>query len=232
MSKNIMLHYTELVQFLGETLGPDYEVVLFDLRNNKNEIIAISNGLISNRSIGDSITDYMQENLKDKDYKFTDYRANYRGIVRGNKFIRCSTKYIKDESNEIIGLLCINFDDSRYEKISSDILKLCHPDDLVENVIFEKADDSLIAETAENLDIKITDVAVRLIDDIISTINKPVSMLSKKEKVEIVSLLNSKKIFQLKSSIPLVAKKLSISEATLYRYITNLDKVNKNNTDI
>ncbi|MDL2310907.1 PAS domain-containing protein [Peptostreptococcaceae bacterium OttesenSCG-928-C18] len=224
MINDIMLQYTHLVEFLGETLGPDYEVVLFDVRNNQKKIIAISNGKISGRSIGDPITDFISDKLEKKDYNKNNYRSNYQGIVRGNKFIRCSTKYIKDSDDNIIGLLCINFDDSRYEKIASDILKLCHPDALIEEVIFEKADDNSILGDAEQIDITINDIANQLIETVFKKIKEPVEKLSKVEKMEIVSTLNEKKLFELKSSIAIVSKKLDISEATLYRYITNLNK--------
>ncbi|WP_100065879.1 helix-turn-helix transcriptional regulator [Miniphocaeibacter massiliensis] len=223
MIKDIMLYYTELVEFLGETLGPDYEIVLFDLRNSRKKIIAISNGKISGRNIGDPITDFISEKLETKDYVNSNYRANYRGIVNGNKFIRCSTKYIKDSENNLIGLLCINFNDSRFEKIASDILKLCHPDALVDNVIFEKADPTIFEEP-EQIGLTITDLAKKLVEDVINKIDKPIESLNKKEKMSVVSTLNSKDLFELKSSIPLVAKKLNISEATLYRYITNINK--------
>ena len=224
MVNDIMLQYTHLVEFLGESLGPDYEIVLFDVRNSKKQIIAISNGKISGRGIGDPITDFISDKLEKKDYIHTNYRANYQGIVRGNKFIRCSTKYIKDSEDNIIGLLCINFDDSRYEKIASDILKLCHPDELVEDVIFEKADDNTILDDTEQIDITINDIANQLIETVLKKIKTPIDNLSKNEKMEIVSVLNSKKLFELKSSITIVSKRLDISEATLYRYINNINK--------
>lgn len=224
MTKDLILQYVGLVGFLGESLGPDYEILLFDLRNNKNEIIAISNGKISGRTIGDPISEYTRDRLINKDYEMVDYRTNYKGIVRGNKFIRCSTKYIKDENEEIIGILSINFDDSRYEKISSDILKLCHPDALVEDVIFEKADDNMIIQEYENLSYTLTDTANDIINTTFQKIEKPIKKLHTKEKKEIVESLYSKDVFLLKNSISIVAERLDISEATLYRYITDIEK--------
>lgn len=224
MVKNIMLDYIELVEFLGKVLGPDYEIVLFDLRNNKNEIIALSNGRISERSIGDPITEHIQSKIDDREYERSDYIVNYRGIVRGNKFIRCSTKFITDDEDKLIGILCVNFDDTRFEKISSEILKLCHPDSLVERIKFERIDDSSILESTESLDLSIFDIANKIINNILSNIDTPIEKLNMDSKINIVSTLNSKGIFELKSSIPLVASKLKISEATLYRYINNLEK--------
>lgn len=224
MTKDVILHYISLVGFLGEALGPDYEILLFDVRNNKNEIVAISNGKISGRTIGDPISEYTKERLKNKDHENIDFRTNYKGIVRGNKFIRCSTKYIKDENNELVGILSINFDDSRYEKISSDILKLCHPDAIIGDVLFEKVDENIITDDYENLSYTLTDTATELINNTFKKLEKPIEKLNTKEKKSIVEFLNSKDIFLLKNTISIVADKLDISEATLYRYVADIEK--------
>ena len=48
MKENKLDQYRQLVSFLGQVLGPDYEVVLSDLHS----ILAISNGQVSGRSVG------------------------------------------------------------------------------------------------------------------------------------------------------------------------------------
>ncbi len=221
--KDIMVYYTQLVEYIGEFLGPDYEVVLFDLRSGKGGITAISNGMISGRSIGDPLTDFILKKIAEKDYLKRDFITNYKGIVRGNKFIRCATKYIKDEDEELLGLFCINFDDSRYERVASEILKLCHPDAVVDNVKFEKTEEDNYYEP-EQIDITITDLAMKLIENTLKRIDKPIEDLNAKEKMSIVAMLNEKDLFELKSSIQYVSKQLNISEATLYRYINNINK--------
>ena len=49
MNNTILEQYKILVDFLGKALGPDYEVVLQDLTDRKNAIIAIANNHISGR---------------------------------------------------------------------------------------------------------------------------------------------------------------------------------------
>jgi predicted transcriptional regulator YheO len=44
MDKDIMLYYVKLVEFLGVVLGPSWEVVLYDLRRDEKNVIAIANG--------------------------------------------------------------------------------------------------------------------------------------------------------------------------------------------
>ena len=44
---SIMQEYCELVGFLGKVLGQDYEVVLHDLSNMDNSVVAVANGHVS-----------------------------------------------------------------------------------------------------------------------------------------------------------------------------------------
>ncbi|MCI8884947.1 MAG: hypothetical protein HFG87_03075, partial [Dorea sp.] len=49
MRSNSLQQYITVVEFLGKTLGPDYEVVLQDLNPEHQAIVAIANGHISGR---------------------------------------------------------------------------------------------------------------------------------------------------------------------------------------
>ena len=52
----LLQQYMKLTEFLGLTLGPDYEVALHDLTNKDRSIIAIANNHISGREIGAPLT--------------------------------------------------------------------------------------------------------------------------------------------------------------------------------
>ena len=49
MDKELKRHYTQIVDFLGHILGPDYEVALHELKDDSNEIIAIAGGDLTGR---------------------------------------------------------------------------------------------------------------------------------------------------------------------------------------
>ena len=49
MRSNNLQQYVTIVEFLGKTLGPDYEVVLQDLNPEHQAIVAIANGHIRDR---------------------------------------------------------------------------------------------------------------------------------------------------------------------------------------
>ena len=50
--------YIHLVHFLGEVLGPDYEIALHDAKKPSQSIVAIVNNHISGRDIGAPLTDW------------------------------------------------------------------------------------------------------------------------------------------------------------------------------
>lgn len=218
-----MEEYIKLVEFLGVTLGPDYEVVLYEINEDQGKIIAIYNGVISGRNIGDPLTEFTKKSLEEKIYKNMDFRPNYRGIAKGNKFLRCSTFFIKDSEENLKGIMCINFDGKRFEKVAETILGLCHPDELVNQNYFQRIDKDHLAKQSENVTISIIDYAKHIIDDVVDKYPSPEN-LSKKEKIQIVKELNDKKIFAIRQSLQFVAERLKISEPTIYRYLSNLNE--------
>ena len=141
-SSNLILqHYIKLTEFLGKALGPDYEVALHDLTRKDRSIIAIANNYISGREVGAPLTNMALSSLRDKSYERMDYHLHYYSINVNGKDLRSSTFFIKD-NGKLIGLLCINFDDSRYRAISDHILKLCHPDLFVTDVLAQPLPES------------------------------------------------------------------------------------------
>ena len=69
MNKHILQQYTVIVDFLGKTLGPDYEVVLQDLDPKHQAIVAIANGHVSGRTVGSPLTNTALHLLSSKIYE-------------------------------------------------------------------------------------------------------------------------------------------------------------------
>ncbi|QXM06543.1 helix-turn-helix transcriptional regulator [Crassaminicella indica] len=223
MNQTILKQYSILVEFLGKTLGPDYEVVLHDTKNYTNSIVAIANGHISGRTIGAPMTNFGLNVISDKSYKNCDYKLNYNGISKDQRILRSSTMFIKDENEELVGMLCINFDDRRYVDISNQILKLCHPDELVEQNSTYKSVNSIIDE-AESFSGSIAEVTSTVLKKVLSDNNIPIDRLTQDERLRIVDILNQKGIFMLKGAVSEVAKQLHCSEPSIYRYLNKLQK--------
>ena len=205
----ILEQYKTLVEFLGQALGSDYEVVLHDLSEGNNSIVAIVNGHISGRSMGAPLTALALRFLADKEYEQHDYKVGYRGVSRKNGHLRSSTMFIKDGS-ELIGMLCINFDAAKYSRMAQELLSLCGahqepgPSVGVEN---------FVSSLPDAVQAAITDVTGSAL---------PPDRLTMDEKIRIVEDLQQAGIFYMKGAVSEVATQLGSSEATIYRYLSKL----------
>lgn len=63
--------------------------------------------------------------IMQKQYESNNYIINYTGQLSNGKTLRSSTMFIKD-GGKLVGLLCVNFDDSRFHEVSDTILRLVH----------------------------------------------------------------------------------------------------------
>ena len=230
MTSSILEPYKILVEFLGQALGSDYEVVLQDLSSESKSIIAIANGHISVRSVGSPLTNAALQMLSSRLYESRDYLANYKGIAENGHILRSSTMFIKDESGIPIGMLCINFDDSRYNDLHEKLLSVIHPASFRGNTpVFQKTlsvsqteapEESV--QITESFPMDINSLMQKIFEDCTAALTTPVDRLNQLERKEIVSKLNEQGLFKLKGAISFVAKKFSCSTATVYRYLSEI----------
>ncbi|MEL7602040.1 MAG: PAS domain-containing protein [Bacillota bacterium] len=220
MTQEQIKQYKVLVEFLSNTLGPDYEIALHDLSDKNNSIVAIENGHISGRSVGGPLTNVALKIIAEKSYKNADYKINYSGLSKGNKKLRSCTMFIKDEEGELVGLLCINFDDQRYRELSKLVLQLCHPDSYVERG--QAAEAALTRDAEENFPNSMSALTDDVINDVLTELGTQVERLTQEEKLKIIGMLDEKGVFMLKGAVNIAAEKLSCSKASIYRYLGKL----------
>ncbi|MEJ9371432.1 helix-turn-helix transcriptional regulator [Schinkia azotoformans] len=224
MRVEILKQYINLVEFLGLVLGPSYEIALYDLNRGDDTIVAIANGQVTGRSIGSPLTSPILVFLSNERYKTLNHEVNYTVFNMTQKKLRSSTLYIKD-NGELAGLLCITFYDQRYKDISKLIMGLCHPDELLQENNFEKIEDLKTDNDTSIYGRDIQEVFNNSLQSILKVSNVPIDRLKKEEKLKIVASLKDKGIFLLNGSVTEVAKLLDSSEATIYRYINEVEQM-------
>lgn len=207
--------YIILAEFLGKTLGAEYEIVLHDINGNDHSIAYIVNGNISGRSIDDPHTDQTFKYIKDQTVSRNNYIINNKGVERNNKVVRSSSLFIKDEDNKLTGMLCINFNGSKYVNLAKQILKMTG----MENASIENEHLDSPPSFIENISSSISEATDNAVKSSLENSYVPVDRLNQEEKIEIVRDLEAKGVFMLKGAVSEVAEKLGVSEATLYRYI-------------
>ncbi|SIQ27874.1 helix-turn-helix transcriptional regulator [Halanaerobium kushneri] len=213
MENRVLDKYKVLVEFLAEVLGENSEVVLHDVNDFENSIVAIENGHISGRKVGDSLTDLALNVLKDQEKLESDYLTNYTGKTFDGKELKSSTYFIK-EDGEVLGMLCINIDVSDYiearDLINSFIGNQKNIEEKEENQNF-----------AENFTSSIEELIDSMIESSIGNSKIPPARMTAEEKKEITKKLDDRGVFLLKNSVSKVAKKLHTSDATIYRYLND-----------
>lgn len=222
MNKVKLAQYTALVKFLGAVLGPDYEIVLHDINGKDQSVAAIANGRISGRNVGAPLTDKALRFIADKTYQDQDFLCNYTGRSKDERTLRASTMFIKDDGGRLIGMLCINFDPSRYQKASQDILKLCGLD----GEIFLEDNHLHPAGEVENFSDSISEVTDTVLKQYLKD-GIPPERLTQEEKMAIVKQLEERSIFLLKGAVNEVATRLHCSAASIYRYLGKINKQNE-----
>lgn len=229
MAHPVLQHYIKMTEFLGKVLGPDYEVVLHDLTDKNRSVIAIANNHVSGREIGAPLTNIALRFLKDKVYEMEDYRLEYSGISADGRVLRSSTMFIK-HNDKLIGMLCINFDDSRYQELSSKVLELCHPNAYIKAM---QPPEYSLEETAKGRTTKtesyhnsIDAVAGDAIGRELTRLGVTADRLTVEERIQVISALDADGIFLLKGAVKDVADALHCSQASVYRYLSQIKRGN------
>jgi predicted transcriptional regulator YheO len=219
---DIIKQYIPMVDFISEILGQNCEVVLHDLTDPERSIIAIRNGHLSGRKVGGPLTDLVLKVIKNRSYDEQTFINNYKAVASKREF-RSSSFFIKNESKEIIGVLCVNVDIEPFVKVkevmenfsrtNSPLLKAVDH----ENGKHPSASEKGIAD--EKFFGSIEDMLNNMIQEEINIAGVPPERMTFNEKVEIVNKLNEKGTFQLKGAVSKIAKALEVSEPTVYRYL-------------
>ena len=218
---DILDHYIKLVEFLGQVLGDNAEVVLRDCRKPKHDIVAIANGHVSGRTVGAPITDFTLSILANEAWKEKDYVANYVGKAAPNKRLRASTYFIR-ENGRLVGQLCINIDMGPYEQVMDAVRALSGLDQIhgldAEGVVCEAPVENFSGDVVE-------DMMSRAVVQVIGPSEELVRQrLTQDDRVKIVEELSRAGLFQMKGAVAAVAKYLYCSEASVYRYQAKLQK--------
>ena len=225
MTNPMLGHYIRLTEFLGHTLGPDYEVALHDLTDKNRSIVAIANSHVSGREVGAPLTNMALKILMDKSYEKQDYITHYRGVSAEGRTLRSYTLFIK-HNGKLIGMLCINFDDSRYHAVSESILHLCHPDQFVDTNF--QVDETRISDTpyalpaVEQFHNSSGGVAEDAVLRELKRLGLSPVRLTPEERLQIIHTLESDGIFLLKGAVKSVADILQCSQASVYRYLSQI----------
>ncbi len=112
-------------------------------------------------------------------------------------------------------MLCVNIDNEKLIQFRG------YLDTLINQTKQEKK-----VNPVEHLSKTVDRLAIDSIEGVIETYGIGPERMTQAEKVEIIKKLNEAGVFLLKGTVTKVATRLSVSEATVYRYLNGIKKEN------
>lgn len=240
--------FIPLVDFLGEILGPNTEVVLQSVKDFSHSVVAIANGHLSGRTIGSPATDLVLRIWQNHEYEQRDYLTHYTGYtIQGHPMVS-STFFLRDARGRVIGFLCINFDNSAFRQASQqlrqasaylDALGLTGPAAELKDrgAASEKSDaqvgraqptsgavrlnDKTVGDqsTREVLSVNTNELVTHNIADFAAELEVPPARMNRQERLQLITRLEGSGVFLIKGAVDTVAQALEVSSASIYRYL-------------
>ena len=196
-----------LAKALAAQFGPSCEVVIHDLQSNDpdSSIVAIENGHVSGRKVGDGPSHVVLEALNNGG--IPEDRLSYLAKTADGKTLKSTTVYIRDVDKQPIGIFSINYDITLMLAMEENLRQFTAP-------ALQQAEN-----TPEPITQNVSDLLDALIEQSVKRVGKPAALMTKEEKVKAIGFLNDTGAFLITKSGARVCKYFGISKYTLYSYM-------------
>ena len=206
MTEEQLDFYKRLAHALALQFGSSCEVVVHDLemKDPSHSIVAIENGHVTGRKLGDGPSHVVLEALHAGDAKLED-RPAYLTKTADGKILKSSTVFIRDDGRAV-GIFAINYDITILRAMGDTIAEVVGTEPSA-----PREPEPIVRSVADLLD--------DLIEQSVQLVGTPVALMSKEEKVRAIRYLNDTGAFLITKSGPKVCKFFGISKYTLYSYL-------------
>lgn len=197
-----------LAKGVAAQFGKNCEVVVHDLKSEdpNSTIIAIENGEVSGRTLGDGPSHVVLKALHTDPDKLQD-RLAYLTKTEDGKVLRSSTIFIRDEKGVPEAVFSINYDTSLFMA-------------MVDNLSdFLTLSDDPASKNPEEISHNVNDLLDELIEESVRIVGKPVSLMTREDKVRAIGFLNDNGAFLVTKAGQKVCTYFGISKYTLYNYL-------------
>ena len=208
MEKRELDLLSRLAKGIAKEFGSKCEVVVHDLESKdpNSTIVAIENGEVSGRKLGDGPSNVVLKALNSDPEQLHDKLA-YLTKTEDGKVLRSSTIFYRNEAGKPIAVLGINYDTSLLWAIQDALHDFNNHED-----------EEPVAATA-TIPHNVTDLLDELIDESMRITGKPVALMTKEDKVKAIGYLNDAGAFLITTSGQKVCNYFGISKYTLYSYM-------------
>ena len=201
---------------IAAQFGPGCEVVVHEISEHSAErsIVAIENGHVTGRKLGDGPSQVVLEQLG-KPVR-TDYEDHLAYLTRtsNGKLLKSSTMYMRGEDGAVKAIFCINYDISALALANTALGDLLNVQDR--------------NQEPEEIPNNVNDLLDELIDRSVRLVGKPVELMTKEDKIAAIRFLSDSGALLITKSGDKIAKFFGISKYTLYSYLDSKQE-EKNN---
>ncbi|MGI6229741.1 MAG: helix-turn-helix transcriptional regulator [Tractidigestivibacter sp.] len=206
MKKSEIEFLSRLAKGIATQFGSNCEVVVHDLEseNPDSTIVAIENGHVTGRKLGDGPSNVVLKALNSDPGKLSDHLA-YHTRTEDGRELRSSTIFFRDSSGKPTGIFAINYDSTSLVSMSNTLKELISSNDH--------------AEQPDVIPHNVNDLLDQLIDQSVALVGKPVALMSRDDKVRAIGFLNDAGAFLITKAGQKVCNTFGISKYTLYSYM-------------
>lgn len=204
---------TSLIKGMAKHFGEHCETVLLDVSNYEEYgsglIIAIENGHITGRKVGDTGTNLGLEILRGTDNEGDKH--NYMTQTKDGRMLRSTTMYIRNSEGLPIGCICINLD----------ITDLVMAENTIKDFARKNDTKTDVKEVFVN---NVNDVLDIIIQEALDHVGKPVAKMNKEDKKKGIKYLDRKGALLIKKSGDQICSNFNMSKYTLYNYLDEMKR--------
>jgi predicted transcriptional regulator YheO len=215
-SQQVLQAYVPMVRYIADIIGPRCEVVLHDVKDPSNSIVAIRNGYISGRSIGGPMTDLGLKLIEASPHMDEEALINYGSKTSYGDKLVSSTYFIRDDAGVLTGLLCVNIlkdgmpsSPSFLSGVEAHMMQdhLSQDKETMVNELLSTSPDQVIRQAVESV-LEHGEISV--------------DRLTFEEKKDMIYRLQKNGIFKIKGAVTQVGAMLGIADSTVYRYLSSI----------
>lgn len=203
--------FQPIMTAMQQLIGEHSEFILHDLSTPQSSASCIV-GNVTNRQIGAPITNLVLTAIKEYGDAAPDM-LDYPSVAKDGRQMKSSTIFIRDDDGKIVGCFCYNIDLTAY-KMAENILKA-----------FNAVSDPRETDKSSGTEVFAQDIS-EVVEDIvqyeITHFGKAVPHMNRSEKLQLVSQLEDKGVFDVKGSAEMVAHYLGVSVFTIYNYLKEI----------
>ena len=196
----------QLAKGVARHFGSNCEVVVHDLcaADPERSVVAIENGHVSGRRLGDGPSHAVWEALKAVPDSLED-RLSYLTRTEDGKILKSSTMYVRNDEGKPVALFAINYDITMMKMMEDTIQDFIRTDSA--------------AQEPQTITHNVNDLLEELIRQSAQLVGKPVALMTKDDKIKAIRFLNESGAFTIMKAGQRVCNFFGISKYTLYSYI-------------